>query len=129
MTEIATHQTIPPRDMFRVILESPYSSEDDAVIERNSTYARACVKDSLLRGEAPLASHLLYTQPGILNDRDRNERAHGINAGHAWIRSADAVVVYIDLGISEGMLAGVAIADFCKIPVEYRKLKTGEEAS
>lgn len=50
--------------MKRVILESPYAGD----VERNLTYARECVRDSLSRGEAPIASHLLYTQEGILKD-------------------------------------------------------------
>lgn len=45
--------------MRLVILESPYAGN----IEKNVAYARACVRDSLSRGEAPIASHLLYTQP------------------------------------------------------------------
>ncbi|WLA52353.1 hypothetical protein QIH80_21035 [Bradyrhizobium elkanii] len=104
--------------MRRVILESPYAGE----VEHNIAYARACVRDSLLRGEAPLASHLLYTQAGILDDTDRNERAHGINAGHAWMHLADAVVVYTDRGISSGMEAGMNLAWFLNIPVERRSL-------
>jgi hypothetical protein len=46
-----------------------------------------------LRGEAPIASHLLYTQPGVLNDGVPAERAHGIEAGLAWLRAADAIGV------------------------------------
>ncbi|ODM77877.1 hypothetical protein A6X20_19090 [Bradyrhizobium elkanii] len=109
--------------MRRVILESPYAGE----VEHNIAYARACVRDALLRGEAPLASHLLYTQQGILDDTDRNERAHGINAGHAWMHLADAVVVYTDRGVSLGMEAGMNLARFLKIPIERRAL--GEAAS
>jgi len=116
MIDIPFYQTNTPRQMRRVILESPFAGE----IDINVLYARACVRDALLRGDAPLASHLLYTQPGILDDSDRNERAHGINAGHAWLHLADAVVVYTDRGISEGMQAGVRLAEFNKIPVEYR---------
>ena len=63
--------------MLRVILESPFAGD----IERNIKYARLCVRDSLLRGESPIASHLLYTQEGILNDEIESERMHGINAG------------------------------------------------
>jgi len=118
MVEIKKHHTIRPRDMRRVILESPFAGD----IAANQGYARACVRDALLRGEAPLASHLLYTQSGILNDDDRNERAHGINAGHAWMHLADAVVVYVDRGISSGMEAGIRLALFNGVPVEYRKL-------
>jgi hypothetical protein len=116
MINIPFYQTNTPRQMRRVILESPFAGE----IGVNVVYARACVRDALLRGEAPLASHLLYTQPAILDDGDRNERAHGINAGHAWLHLADAVVVYTDRGISEGMQAGIRLAEFNKIPVEYR---------
>jgi hypothetical protein len=118
MTKIEKYQTLAPRQMRRIILESPFAGD----IAANIDYARACVRDALLRGEAPLASHLLYTQPGILDDYDRNERAHGINAGHAWLHFADAVVVYTDRGISEGMGAGIRLAEFNNIPVEYRSL-------
>ena len=66
--------------MKRVILESPYAGD----VERNVAYARACLRDSLLRGEAPIASHLLYTQPGVLDDQIPEERQMGIDAGLAW---------------------------------------------
>jgi len=119
MAEIAKHHTLAPRQMRRVVLESPFAGD----VEANLTYARACIRDSLLRGEAPLASHALYTQPGVLNDDDKLERAHGINAGHAWMHLADAVVVYTDRGISSGMEAGINSARFHGIPIEYRKLE------
>lgn len=118
MADILLHQTIAPIRMRRVILESPYAGD----IGANLHYARACVKDSLLRGEAPLASHLVYTQPGILDDLDPHQRAHGINAGHAWMHLADAVVVYIDRGISEGMRAGIRAGEFHNKPIEQRSL-------
>ena len=104
--------------MRRVILESPYAGD----IERNVAYARACVRDSLLRGEAPIASHLLYTQPGILDDDVPEERQHGIDAGLAWRAVADASVVYTDFGISKGMGYGIAAARAAGLEVEYRTL-------
>lgn len=107
-----------PRQMRRVIIESPYAGE----IAANVAYARACIRDCLLREESPIASHLLYTQEGILSDQDPIERAVGINAGHAWMHGAHAVVVYTDRGISKGMQAGIKAAEFHKIEVEYRKL-------
>lgn len=116
---IPPHQTLTPRQMRRVILESPYAGD----IAANEDYARECVRDSLLRGEAPLASHLLYTQAGILDDTIPNERAHGINAGHAWLHLADAVVIYTDRGISGGMEAGIRTAEFNGIPVERRSIR------
>lgn len=104
--------------MRRVILESPYAGEIDVNVE----YARACVRDSILRGEAPLASHLLYTQPGILRDDVPDERASGISAGHVWMPFAEAVVVYTDRGISSGMLSGMNAAYRYGVPVETRLL-------
>lgn len=84
-----------------VVIESPYAGE----VERNLAYARAAMRDSILRGEAPIASHLLYTQRGILDDNDPIERATGIEAGLVWSRHAEKAVFYIDLGWSGGMTA------------------------
>jgi hypothetical protein len=111
------------RQFRRVILESPYSGD----VAANETYARACVRDSLNCGEAPQASHLLYTQPGVLDDRDPLEREMGILAGLAWLRMADATVVYMDNGISSGMRLGIDAAMAAGVPVEYRKLRTVSE--
>ena len=101
-----------------VIIESPYAGN----VQVNTDYARACVRDSLRRGEAPIASHLLYTQPGILDDLVEVERLKGINAGLAWISVADASVVYTDNGVSSGMKYGISAAEESGIPVEYRSL-------
>ncbi|CAN7597637.1 DUF7768 domain-containing protein [Bosea sp. LjRoot237] len=104
--------------MRLVIVESPYAGD----VEANIAYARRCVRDSLLRGEAPIASHLLYTQPGVLDDDDPDERAHGISAGLAWRHVAQASVVYIDHGISNGMVYGIEAARSAGLPVEFREI-------
>ncbi len=115
--------------MRRVILESPYAGD----VEENVKYARACLRDCLLRGEAPIASHLLYTQPGVLKDEISAERQHGIDAGLVWGSVAEATVVYVDRGISRGMQYGIANAEKAGRPVEYRWIypvkceKCGEE--
>ena len=85
--------------MKLVVIESPYAGD----IERNVAYARAAMLDALRRGEAPLASHLIYTQPGILRDEIAEDRALGIAAGLAWGRLAALAAFYTDLGWSEGM--------------------------
>ena len=54
--------------MTLVILESPYKGNDWKDTEENLKYAKRCMKDCFNRGEYPFASHLLYTQEGILND-------------------------------------------------------------
>lgn len=107
--------------MKLVIVESPYAGD----VEANIEYARACLRDSLSRGEAPLASHLLYTQPGVLRDEDPDERRWGIEAGLAWGERAAATVVYIDRGISRGMEWGIRHAREAGRPIEYRWLSTG----
>lgn len=113
--------------MRRVILESPYAG---SFFQRylNRRYARKCVRDSLMRGEAPIASHLLYTQPGILNDKIPDERKLGIEAGLVWRHAAKASVVYIDRGVSSGMDYGIKAARAAGRPVELRSLY-GKEIS
>lgn len=108
--------------MRRVIMESPYNGPTEADIERNKAYARACVRDCLLRGESAIALHLLYTQPGILRDEVAEERALGIKAGLVWGEVAEATVCYIDRGISQGMAHGIEHARAAGRPVEYRYL-------
>jgi len=102
----------------RVILESPYAGHR----ERNIAYARRCLRDSLRRGEAPIASHLLYTQEGVLDDDRLDERQLGIEAGLAWGTVAEATVVYADLGISAGMRLGMERAAAEGRAVEMRML-------
>lgn len=106
-----------------VIVESPYAGD----IERNLTYCRAAMRDCLFRGEAPFASHALYTQPGVLKDEDAEERELGIQAGFAFRVFAAKTVVYTDLGISPGMKQGIIDAAHRLIPIEYRTLKGWEK--
>lgn len=75
-----------------------------------------------MRGESPIASHLLYTQPCVLDDNNEAERELGIAAGLAWLTVAEASVVYTDLGISRGMSYGLSQAHAAGIPIEYRSL-------
>lgn len=110
----------PPR---RVILESPFRGKTPAETSRNMAYARCAMRDSLRRAEAPIASHLLYTQPGVLDDNEPAERAQGIAAGLAWGAVSEATVVYEDLGISPGMTLGIQRAKDEGRRVEYRRLR------
>ena len=107
--------------MRLVIVEHPYAGE----VARNVLYARKCLRDCILRGEAPFASALLYAQPGILDDDKPAERELGIYAGLAWCGKADATVVYTDYDISPGMQKGIDYALFFGRPVEYRRLYGG----
>ena len=107
-----------------VDIETPYASESEQGLQRNLLYARACVRDSLIRGEIPFASHLFYTQPGILDDNVQRERELGINAGKELIGGLPGIItaVYQDLGISSGMQFGIDRAKDNQRPIEYRNL-------
>jgi hypothetical protein len=103
--------------MKRVIIESPFAGD----VALNQTYALRCLLDSLERGdEAPLASHLLYTQ--VLDDKVPEQRQRGINAGVAWYEVAEICAVYIDYGITPGMLEGIKAALGKGVRVEHRKI-------
>jgi len=101
-----------------VLLESPYAGD----VERNLTYLRRALRDSLLCGEAPFASHGLYTQPGVLDDNVPAQRKLGIEAGQAWGRYAEYTVVYVDYGISQGMQYGIDRARDAGQWVDLRKI-------
>lgn len=104
---------------MRVVVESPYAGD---IIE-NVGYARACLADCFLRGEAPFASHLLYTQDGILRDEVPEERILGIEAGFEWGDQAEMRVVYTDLGITDGMRKGIERSEKIGQPIEYRAIR------
>lgn len=98
--------------MRRVIIESPYAGD----VERNLRYLRACMADCLKRGEAPFASHGLYTQPGACLHAQLAFRWDGV------VQHAEATVVYQDLGITEGMDVGIGRAMRWGRTVEFRML-------
>lgn len=105
----------------RVQLESPLGSKDPEIVKANVQYAKLCMLDCLSRGEAPFASHLLYTQ--VLDDNKPEDRKLGIEAGLAFTESCSKVVVYIDRGISAGMLQGIKRAQESGKAIEYRSLQ------
>jgi hypothetical protein len=88
--------------MKLVVIESPYAGD----VAGNLAYAKRCVHDCLKRGEAPYASHLFFTQDGILDDLVPAERKLGIEAGFAWAGAAASRVFYVDRGWSKGMRQG-----------------------
>jgi hypothetical protein len=101
-----------------VLVESPFAGN----IAANVDYARLCLRDALSRGEAPIASHLLLTQPTVLDDKIPDQRTLGIDAGLAWLRAADASVVYMDRGITSGMFLSIEAARSAGVPVEFRHI-------
>ncbi|MFA4972183.1 MAG: hypothetical protein WC683_06190 [bacterium] len=104
-----------------VAIVSPCGADSFFEIERNLAYARECLHDSLMRGEAPFASHLLYTQ--VLDDRVAAQREQGMLAGALWEIEAQLLAVYTDRGVSAGMRCSIARAQQLGIPVEERTLQ------
>lgn len=111
------------RTMERVIIESPYAKSNGHSVEENLAYLRAAMRDCIMRGETPYASHALLTQPGVLDDDIQEERMLGINAGFAWRDAAVKTVVYTDLGTTYGMMKGIEHAVELGQEVEMRTLE------
>lgn len=115
--------------MRTVILETPFAGEGETFEERdldrevNIEFGRACLHDCFVNyNEAPFASHLLYTQEGVLDDDNPEQRRRGIAAGLAVGDCLEATVVYVNRGISEGMAEGIKRAAYAGRPVEIRWL-------
>ena len=108
--------------MRLVIVESPFAGETPADIVENIRYLRACLRDCLLRDEAPFASHGIYVPEGVLDDNDPDERQRGLTAGWEWMKRCDAVVVYGDRGVSGGMKQGIARAEQLHKEIVLRSL-------
>ncbi len=115
------HFRISVPQMRRVFLESPYRGKGYENLEIHLKYASAAIADCLKRSEAPFASHVLYT--GSLKDRVPEERDRGIRAGFMYRWVTEATVVYTDLGISDGMAEGIAVAELMGHPIEYRTIE------
>lgn len=99
-----------------VFICSPYSGD----MKRNTQYAWACMRDSLDKGEAPVAVHLLY--PELLRDTISREREMGLECGLWVMRSLGMVACYCDLGLSSGMMGELQAASAEGIRVDYRKM-------
>ena len=109
-----------PKRRRRVYLESPFYAVSSEGLHRNMEYLRRCMLDSMARGEAPLASHAVFTQ--FLDDGVPEERAIGMACGFAWAAFAETTVVYADLGISSGMQLGIDDARANGRPVVFREI-------
>lgn len=118
--------------MNLTVIESPFAgkgdteAERDIQTERNLRYVRAAMADCFAKGEEPYASHALYTQPGVLNDKLPEERKKGMEAGFRWGSLAAKRVLYMDLGMSSGMEAGLEEAKKHGQKIEIRKIPNWE---
>lgn len=101
------------------ILETPYAGD----IEGNMKYTQMCAHDMILRKESPYASHMILTQPNVLDDNIPEERLAGIEAGFAWKHMQDVkTVFYTDRGISSGMEKALKYCEEHNMLYELRTL-------
>ena len=77
------------------------------------------------RGEAPFASHKMYTD--VLDDAVKEQRELGMSLGFVWRRSARRTVVYEDCGVSVGMQEGIDDATAIGQEIERRCIGWREE--
>ncbi len=104
--------------MKRVIIESPCAGD----IEKNLEYAGWALRDSLMRGEAPVCFHRLYAQEPVLDDTIPEEREMGMMAAAAWILQCDLAAFYEDFGWSPGMLLAKSKYIKTGIPFVVRRI-------
>jgi hypothetical protein len=114
------HDALAASSLRRVIIESPCSGD----MTGHAGYLARCLRDSIQRAEAPIASHGLFAFSMVLDDDKVADRNAGMYAGWAWIEVTEAVVVYDDLGITEGMKRAILLAEHIGKPVEYRSLNS-----
>jgi hypothetical protein len=104
----------------RVIIESPYRGANQAERLRNISYLKKCIRDCIMRGESPYASHGLL--PGALDEDKAEERQLGIEAGYAWWWEAHKIVFYTDYGWSTGMVIARERCEQFGMSIEIRTL-------
>lgn len=121
-------QDSDPDDVLRVIrqpkravvLVTPFAAEDYSKAAAVQRYGNRCVKDSLGRGESPLASHLFYYE--VLNVKNPIERDIGLLSQLTWMRHCDMVAVYIDFGVTKAMEVAINTAQLSHKKIEYRTI-------
>lgn len=106
---------------WAALVLTPFMSEDPAKKDLLYRYAKRAVKDSLNRGEAPLASHIFYYE-FFNNNLIQTERDMGFISQVSWIQNADLIVVYIDFGITQAMKAALDVAKLKNKRIEYRTI-------
>lgn len=103
-----------------VMIESPYAAPTPIKVGHNVEYARRAMLDSINRGEAPFAGHLLYTQ--VLDDYVPRDRRLGISLHMEFLFRSELVAIYQDLGITSGMQEAIDLCNKIGKPIEYREI-------
>lgn len=111
--------------MNLVYICSPYRATDAETLQRNVEYAKALTRTILLRGECPVTPHLYMTQ--CLDESSEDERSIGLTAGMEVLRRCSRIVVGIQYGVSEGMIAEIQCAQDGGLAIEYIERVCGND--
>lgn len=106
--------------MKLVCIESPWAGLGGG--REAALYLRRCIRDSLKRGELPLASHAVFCIAGGIDDNIPELRARGLSAAMRYILAADLVAVYVDHGISQGMKRALDFANANQKIIQARRI-------
>ena len=87
--------------MKRVIVESPFRACDDRTQEFHTWLVHLLCRTVALRGDQPIASHLVG--PEFLSEHVPSEREIGISIMRAWLPVAEEVQFYDRWGMTGGM--------------------------
>jgi len=100
--------------MSTVFIESPYAGD----VAANEEYATKAMLTELEKGNAPIVTHLLWTQ--VWDDMDQTTRERALQNCRKVRRQCDGVVFYLDRGISHGMRRSIheAVRDGLEISWE-----------
>jgi hypothetical protein len=110
-----------------VIIESPCAASPTHSWDAHMDYLAEALRHSALQmHEAPIASHGLFAFSHAFDDASEHERHVGMLSGWAWMRAAQKLIVYADLGISPGMQQAIALAPFFpQLQILYRYIRSG----
>lgn len=103
-----------------VLIVSPFVQEDPANASKMMRYAERATRDSLLKNEAPLATHVFY--PSVISTKNPIERDTGLQSQLSWVKGCDVVAAYIDFGITPAMQVVLNQAILKSKRIEYRTI-------
>lgn len=85
-------------------------------------YLRDAVLDALLTGDAPFIAHTVALS--VVDVQNDEHLRYALAAVSVWAQSADALVIYADLGVTDNETRALqSLAAQYGLPVEGRSLK------
>src|SRR5262245_30775558 len=96
---------------------SPYRGDQPGMLELNKAYLNVAIRDAVIRGYSPVATHKMFTES--LNDNDPTERILGMQQRDTFMRVSEGGWVNTDLEVSNGMKEDIEALKKRGIPVDY----------